>query len=137
MADLQFHSNHCYIAESTRATAEENRPQQDRESEEGASGEFGHGEHFTGMSLVCVYVCVCVCGGGADSKVNEQNVSSDASVKKEEMKLWRKWIELFTACPVPKKLKTDKKIQKQTPFSNLNSSFVELLTCVVFFFFVH
>ncbi len=63
MADLQFHSNHCYIAESTRATAEENRPQQDRESEEGASGEFGDGEHFTGMSLVCVCMCVYVWGG--------------------------------------------------------------------------
>lgn len=31
MADLQFHSNHSYSAESARGTAEESRPQQDRE----------------------------------------------------------------------------------------------------------
>lgn len=31
MADLQFHSNHRYSTESARGTAEESRPQQDRE----------------------------------------------------------------------------------------------------------
>lgn len=77
MADLQFHSNHCYGTESARGTAEESRPQQDRERV------VAVGENFTGVGK----------RGCTDSKVSEQKVSNDISVKKKEMELWRKWIE--------------------------------------------
>lgn len=49
MADLQFHSNHCHSTESARGTAEESRPQQDRDGEVGEDrvwwwGAFHRGE---------------------------------------------------------------------------------------------
>ena len=70
MADLQFHSNCCYSSESARGTAEESRPQQDRDRE-GGRGSSGGGEHFR--------------GGGANSKVSEHKVRGDVSAKEKEM----------------------------------------------------